>query len=215
MFYEILAGGLIFICIIVALSVVAVLVTSLLIYIFIKTNHAIFPRIVLFLANILESPIRQILWMFKIEGKILDNTLTDLRNHLYNAKFLKTPFNQRALFLPQCLRHPNCPATLNEEGLQCKGCSKCCIQEIKDYAEDLGYRVFIAPGSTIVYRMVKKYKPEAVLGVGCSMEVREGTEKLAAWGMPVYGFKLLNDGCVNTSLNIDELKWKLKQIQKD
>ena len=63
--------------------------------------------------------------------------------------------------------------------------------------------------------MVKKYKPKAVMGVGCSMEIREGTEKLAAWGMPVFGFKLLNDGCVGTSLNIKDLKWKLKQIQKE
>lgn len=198
--------------IMILLMLLAALFAALLIFVFIKTNHAIFPRIVLFLANILEAPIRQILWIFKIDGQILDDTITELRNHLYNAKFLKTPYNQRALFLPQCLRHTKCPATLNEEGLQCKGCGKCCIQEIKDYAEGLGYRVFIAPGSTIVYRMVKKYKPKAVLGIGCSMEVREGTEKLAAWGMPVYGFKLLNDGCVGTSLNIKDLKEKLKQI---
>lgn len=187
------------------------LVTAVLILIFIKTNHAIFPRIVLFLANILESPIRQILLVFHVEGNILDDTITELRNRLYHTKFIKTPYNQRALFLPQCLRHQDCPATLNEEGLQCKNCGRCCIQEIKKCAEGLGYRVFIAPGSTIVYRMVKKYKPKAVVGVGCSMEIREGTEKLAAWGMPVYGFKLLNDGCVGTSLDINALKLKLKE----
>ena len=212
MIYEIIIGSGIFIILVVMVAIIAALFSALLIVIFIKTNHAIFPRIVLFLANILESPIRQILWIFRIDGDLLDTSLTELRNHLYNTKFLKTPFDQRALFLPQCLRHPECPATLNEEGIQCKLCGKCCIKEIKECAEGLGYRVFIAPGSTIVYRMVKKYKPWAVLGVGCRMEIREGTEKLAAWGIPVFGFKLLDDGCVNTHLNINKLKEKLSSI---
>ena len=193
----------------------AALITAILLTIFIKTNHAILPRIVLFFANILETPLRYLMWLLHKEPDILDDTLTELRNHLYNAKFLKTPYDQRALFLPQCLRHADCPATLNAEGLQCKHCKRCCIDEIKTYAEGLGYRVFIAPGSTIVYRMVKKYRPRAVVGVGCRMEIREGSEKLAAWGLPVYGFKLLTDGCVETKLNIDDLKKKLAQKSTD
>jgi len=206
MFYEILIGGMLFIAIIMAIAVFAALMSLILIYIFIKTNHAIFPRIVLFIAGVLEAPIRQLLWVFKLDERTLYSTLTELRNLLYKKKFHSTPKNQRALFLPQCLRHVDCPATLNEEGLQCKKCGLCKIAEIQDYAKALGYRVFIAPGSTLVYRMIKKYKPKAVIGVGCHMEIKEGTEKLAAYGMPVQGVFLLNDGCVATDINIKKLK---------
>jgi hypothetical protein len=86
--------------------------------------------------------------------------------------------------------------------------------DIKEHAEGLGYKVFVAPGSTLVYRMIKRHKPKAVVGVGCSMEVKEATEKLAAWGLPVFGFKLLNDGCVATTIDFEKLKRSLAESKK-
>lgn len=217
MFYEIISIiGVILLIIIVAAAVLLLaaivmsLLTLVLLLIFIKTNHALFPRFVLFLAGILEAPIKQTMWLFGLNEKILYETIIDLRNLLYGKKVEHTPYKQRALFLPQCLRSSDCPAPLTPEGIACKSCGKCPISTIKREAEKLGYKVFVCPGSTMVYRMMKKYKPSAVIGVGCHMEVKEGTDKLAAQGVPVVGFTILKDGCVETELDLDELLKTLK-----
>jgi uncharacterized protein len=219
MFYEIITViGVILLAIAASAGVLLIaalvlsLLTTVLLIIFIKTNHALFPRFVLFLAGLLEAPIKQTMWLFGLNEKILYETIIDLRNILYHKKVERTPHKQKALFLPQCLRSSDCPAPLTPEGIACKSCGKCPISRIKREAEKLGYRVFVCPGSTMVYRMMKKYKPSAVIGVGCHMEVKEGTEKLAAQGIPVVGFTILRDGCVETDLDIDEL---IKLIKRE
>jgi hypothetical protein len=49
--------------------------------------------------------------------------------------------------------------------------------------------------------MVKKYRPRAILGVGCLQEVKEGLEMCEKMKVPAHGLVLLRDGCVSTQLN--------------
>ncbi|MBD3388694.1 MAG: DUF116 domain-containing protein [Candidatus Altiarchaeales archaeon] len=178
--------------------------------IFLKTRQIIVPRVTLFILNILEAPVRYMLWMFGIEEDVVSNLVIEVRNLLYTRSYNKTPYKDRAIFLPQCLRNPKCPAPLTPEGIKCMGCGRCGIGAIKDEAERLGTRVFIAPGSSLIKRMVKKYRPKAILGVGCHMEVNEGTAKMASYGLPVQGVVLDRDGCVDTRVNVLELLERIK-----
>lgn len=180
-----------------------------------RTRRILIPSVTLFVLDFLEVPIKYLLWLFRIEENVVESMIVDIRNRLYKNAFSKIPYNERLLFLPQCLRHPDCPAPLTFEGIQCKSCGRCGIFRIKHLAESLGYGVFIAPGSTIVKRMVKKYRPKAVLGVGCSMEVREGSAKMASYGLPVHGIILLRDGCVDTRIDVVKLIEKIKTNSKN
>ncbi len=128
-----------------------------------------------------------------------------LRNKMNKKAFASTPVEDRVIFLPQCLRSMKCPAKLGPEGLVCVGCGACPIKEGKKGLEDMGYRVFIAPGSTVIKRMMKKYRFKAVLGVGCLMEIREGLEMMDGYGIPAQGVVQLRDGCVETAVNWDEV----------
>jgi len=42
--------------------------------------------------------------------------------------------------------------------------------------ESIGYKVFIVPGSSFIKRLVRNYKPNAILGVGCITEIKAGLE---------------------------------------
>ena len=128
-----------------------------------------------------------------------------LRNKMNKKAFASTPVEDRAIFLPQCLRSMKCPAKLGPEGLVCVGCGACPIKEGKKGLEDMGYRVFIAPGSTVIKRMMKKYRFKAILGVGCLMEIREGLEMMDGYGVPAQGVVQLSDGCVETKVNWNEV----------
>jgi hypothetical protein len=65
----------------------------------------------------------------------------------------------------------------------------------------MGYRVFSVPGSSFIKRMVKKYHPKAIIGIGCLSEVKEGLEMADKLGLVSMGVVTLKDGCVETLVN--------------
>lgn len=177
--------------------------------IFWKTRKIIIPKATLFVLNLLEIPIKNFLLLFNIDESFLNHTIIEIQNRINIPYYASTKYTDRALFLPQCLRNPKCPAPLNEEGIQCKACGRCGIFKIKEHAEGLGYKVFITPGSTLIRRMVKRYKPKAIIGVGCHMEVKEGVVAISSYGIPSQGVVLERDGCVNTRVNVLKLLEKI------
>lgn len=195
----VLGSSLILGMIIAAIMVFIGLLLSLLFY---KTRKIVVPGITLPILTLLESPIRFILWKFKVGEDIVSNMMIDLRNIRYKDQYKKVPYEERMIFIPQCLRNPKCPAPLTDEGIKCLNCGRCGLGLLKEEAEQMGTKFFIAPGSSLIKRMIKKYKPKAILGVGCSMEVKEGTAVIADIGLPVQGVKLHRDGCVNTRVDV-------------
>jgi hypothetical protein len=192
-----------------ALIIVAVFLGAISVLVFQNTRRVFIPRLTLFVLSFLEGPVKYALWIFRIDEGVLDQMLVQIRNNLYHEAYAKTPPGKRAIFLPQCLRNSNCPAKLTPEGIKCVECGQCGIADLKKIAESNGYLFFIVPGSSFVKRMVRKYKPEAILGVGCPMEVKEGTAMMASIGLPVQGVMLLKDGCVDTRVSVGELLEKI------
>lgn len=203
--------------VIVALLLVSVILVFLgigAIVLFWNAQKIILPRLTLFVVSTFELPIKKVIRFLKIN--LDDNSFTNidvakvdimiaqLRSMLNKENFTKTPVEQRAVFVPQCLRSPRCPAPTLPEGLQCIKCGRCGLFMLKEECEKLGYKFFIAPGGTLIKRMVKKYKPRAVLGIGCPHELKEGTALMEAYGLPAYGVQLKRDGCYDTRINIRE-----------
>lgn len=182
-----------------------VILTFLSLLIYWKTGRILVPRVLVFSMGLVESPLRMLTRLFRIDDKKIDYAIISIRNNLYRPTFAKVPYAGRAIFIPQCLRSPECPAKLSPEGIQCINCGRCGLGEVKKFCESLGCMFFIAPGGSFVKRMVIKYKPDAVLGVGCSMELREGTEMVARIGLPVQGVLLKRSGCVNTRVDLERL----------
>ena len=131
-------------------------------------------------------------------------------NKRYRDDFKKVPYNKRAIFLPQCLRNKNCPAKTTDEGIKCAACGKCNIYRIKEYAEKLGYMFFIVPGASLVKKLVKKYKPKAVIGVACPPELEESLKVIPKMGIVPQCVALLKDGCVETEVDWDDAKKAIK-----
>lgn len=173
--------------------------------IFWKTRKIVIPRVTLFILSILEGPIKQVIALFRFNPDVINVMLTNIRNNLSREAFIKTPFHERMMVIPACLRHTECKAPLTSEGVKCLMCGKCVIKDIVTEADRLGYMHFVTPGSTLIKRMIKKYRPRAVLGSGCSMEVKEGTAMISGIGLPVLTVTLSKDGCVQTSIDKDKL----------
>lgn len=154
---------------------------------------------------VLEGVIKVLWRMGKIDGNDLISFTIRLHNQLNRERFSKVPADRRLVFLPQCLRSAECPASLTTEGLICKRCMRCDIGKSIDELEGLGCKVFIVPGSTFVSRLIKKYRPEAIVGVGCLMEVKEGLEMADRIDLLAMGVITSKDGCVETILDWSSL----------
>ncbi len=154
---------------------------------------------------LLEGLVKAICKLLGLEDRELMAFFIKLHNAMNVKAFAEIPVEKRAVFLPQCLRSSRCPANLTPEGLACRRCGLCDVAGIIQRLEGVGYRVFIVPGSTFIKRMVKKYRPEGIIGVGCLMEVKEGLEMCDRMGITAMGVVNLNDGCVETLANWNEV----------
>ena len=182
-------------------------VTTIFIAIFVihsfRTGTFLFPNVVLSGILVLEGSIKALFRLFKVDDSIVDNVVIQLRNRVSLKRFESLPFDKKAIFLPQCLRSVDCPAKLSPEGIQCINCGRCNIGEAKKKLERLGYMVFVVPGSSFIKRMMVKYKPEAILGVGCISEVKDGQDLCHRFGVPAVAIQLDTDGCISTALDWD------------
>ncbi|HTX43181.1 MAG TPA: DUF116 domain-containing protein, partial [Methanocella sp.] len=55
--------------------------------------------------------------------------------------------------------------------------------------------------SSFIVRMIQKYHPRAIIGVGCLCEVKEGLDLMHKNKIPAIGVVLNRSGCVNTTLD--------------
>ena len=146
------------------------------------------------------------------ELKLPRSRIKEIIVELYNLRneetFKKIPVDKCMLFLPHCLRIADrCKATYNEEGLQCKHCSKDCkINILTSTAQQLGYKTFVVPGGAMVFNIAKKYQPQGVVAVACYNELKEGTSRTEIdYQVPFQIIPLRKDGCVNTDVCIEEV----------
>lgn len=171
----------------------------------IRSGRLYFPRLLRPGLTALEGVMRALFKAVGLEDQEMLGFFVKLGNTMNAQAFAEVPVEERTIFLPQCLRNARCPADLTPEGLRCKRCGRCTVGEAIDVLEGLGYRVFIVPGSSFIKRMVRKYRPRALIGVGCLAEVKEGLEMADRLGIIGMGVVSLKEGCVETLVDWNTL----------
>jgi hypothetical protein len=171
----------------------------------VRNGRLYLPRIMKTWFFLLEGLVKAICRFFGLDDRDLISFSIKLQNSMNKKSFQEIPVEKRAIFLPQCLRSARCPANLTPEGIWCQGCGLCTTGEAIRELLRLGYRVFIVPGSSFIKRMVKKYRPDGIIGVGCTLEVKEGLDLCDQLGIPGMGVVTLKDGCVETCVNWNEV----------
>ena len=142
----------------------------------------------------------------------ISDTKLALINLLQKEKFRAVPPSERVLFLPHCLRKPKgCRGETTEEGLVCKHCSPdCSINQLTTYAASKGYRCFVVPGGEMVFNLVEKHRPKAILGVACHHEMAQAADRIGSKESSIsfayQGVPLTKTGCVDTKVDIAAVK---------
>jgi geranylgeranyl diphosphate synthase, type II len=127
-----------------------------------------------------------------------------INNEAWRDALAGIPYERRLLLLPKCLRvEDKCPAPFDEFGLLCKRCGLCSIQDLQDEAERLGYAVLVAEGSTIVMSIIETGKIQAIVGVSCLSVLERAFPYMEAAAVPGIAIPLLQDDCVDTTVDME------------
>ncbi|HXG63365.1 MAG TPA: polyprenyl synthetase family protein [Planctomycetota bacterium] len=138
------------------------------------------------------------------DPKYADFVAVLLSNAAWRDSLARIPYDRRLLLLPKCLRvEEKCPAPFDEFGLLCKECGLCSIQDLSVEAERLGYAVLVAEGSALVRQLIETGKIEAIVGVSCLNVLERSFPHVEAAAIPAVAIPLLQDDCVNTTVDLD------------
>lgn len=171
--------------------------------IFLKRGIVIFPKFFLFIIDTLYSPFKSIARLLKLDDHLIDNISIEIRDDINKKRFKEIPAKETLIFLPHCLRHRDCPATLQKEGVNCTCCGLCSIGVIKKKAEPKGYKIYIVPGSSFVKKIVMENKFKAVIGVACHEDLNQMMMLLSDF-CP-QGVLLKKTGCYETKVDVSEV----------
>ena len=203
-FYMFLGQLVVSLAILIVILFIAVLILGLLIA---RKNKIKFPSFILFVVDLLYSPFKSIARLLKLDDHLIDDIAIKVRDDVNKDKFREIPAEKTLIFLPHCLRHRDCPATLQKEGLNCTECGLCSIGAIKKKAEPLGYKLYIVPGSSFVKKIVMENKFQAVIGVACHEDLNQMMMLLSDF-YP-QGVLLEKTGCFETKVNVKKVFEKI------
>lgn len=178
---------------------------GILIVLSIHKQHMYFPRLLRPVFTVMEGTVKVVCLILGVDGSQLIGFLIQIDNQMNLKNFSRIPVEDRVIFFPQCLRARDCPAHLTPDGLKCVSCGRCTLGRVVPALNEAGYKTFIIPGSTFIKRMIKKYKPKGMIGVGCMMEVKEGLEMGRKISMTTLGVVTQSDGCVETTMDFEHL----------
>jgi geranylgeranyl pyrophosphate synthase len=165
--------------------------------------------------NELKRHSAQIVALTSIDPVYQDYAGTLLNNEIWREQLAAVPYERRLLLLPKCLRiESKCPAPFDEFGLLCKQCGLCSIQDLQNEAEKLGYAVLVAEGSALVMSLIKTGKIEAIVGVSCLSVLERAFPYMEAAAIPGIAIPLLQDDCIDTTVDIDWV-WEVIHLSSD
>ena len=203
-FYTFLGELVVFAAVLILILFIAVLIFGVL---FARRSEIKYPKFLLFILNSLYSPFKSLASLLKLDEHLIDDISIKVRDDINREKFRKTPADKTLIFLPHCLRHRDCPATLQKEGLNCTECGLCSIGVIKKKSEPLGYKLYIVPGSSFVKKIVMENKFKAVIGVACHEDLSQMMMFLSDF-CP-QGVLLEKTGCFETKVDVKKVFEKI------
>ncbi len=198
--------------------VILILVALIFFVVIFFTRRVILPKIALFMITLMHEPLCRMLSFFGVDPTLVDRVSVEIGNAVNYPAFVSTKLEERALLMPQCVRSIDCPAKLSAlEGIKCIECGKCEIAKLSAICRELGISLYISPGGTFTKRIIlySAGRIKAVVGVACYPNLYEGMLNVKIAGIPAQGVPLKTTGCMNTTVDTQEIIAKCKMQAND
>jgi geranylgeranyl pyrophosphate synthase len=155
----------------------------------------------------LERLGQSVLLRLELPRRFLGFAMVAVSNAYWRPLMAATPFQRRLFLLPHCLSNQSvCAGSYDSVGLHCAGCGGCEIQALKAQAEQLGYAVIVAEGTSSLFLQVLEGDVDAIFGVACLDSLEKSFSHLVDLGVAHVAVPLLKDGCRDTEAEIDLIR---------
>lgn len=139
--------------------------------------------------------------IFKIDIDKIKNSFIEVNNELVRTNQKSLRPEQILLLAPHCLQHNSCPHKVTNDINNCRRCGKCKVADMLQLRDQYGIRVGVATGGTLARKLVKEYRPKAIVAVACERDLASGIQDCSP--IPVLG--VLNERpfgpCFNTQVS--------------
>jgi geranylgeranyl pyrophosphate synthase len=148
-----------------------------------------------------------VLARLELSRRFLGFAMVAVSNAFWRPVLEAIPFHRRLFLLPHCLSDRGvCRGTYDSVGLHCAGCGSCEIDALKTQAEQLGYAVIVAEGTSSLFLKILEDDVDAIFGVACLDSLEKSFQHLVDLGVAHMAVPLLKDGCRNTEAEIDLIR---------
>ena len=108
-FYMFVGQLVVFLIVIIAILIIIFLILALFMA---KKNQIKFPRFLLYIVDLLYSPLKTIAQFLNLDDHLIDDIAIKVRNDLNKEQYRKSPADKTLIFLRNCQRHKDCPARI-------------------------------------------------------------------------------------------------------
>lgn len=150
-------------------------------------------------------------------GKTINISKNEIRKvyiKLNNEYIYSNKYNLKAedilILIPHCIQKSSCKLKVTTQVRNCKSCGLCNVGDLVSLQDKYNVNVFIATGGTLARKKILESKPKAVIAVACERDLTAGVQD--ARHVPVLGVfnKRPNGPCVDTRIEIEEVKDAIK-----
>lgn len=140
--------------------------------------------------------------ILKFDVDKVKNSFIAVNNQLVRTSGIKPTPEEILLLLPHCVQWSACPHKITIDVENCKRCGMCVIKELLELRDKYGFKMGVATGGTLARKLVKEYRPKAIVAVACERDLTSGIQDSRP--LPVLGVLNLrpNGPCYNTTLDI-------------
>lgn len=144
--------------------------------------------------------------LFRIDVDKIRNSYIEVNNQLVLALRMRLKPEQILLLAPHCLQRTVCPYKITVDINNCRRCGGCKVSDLLGIRDTYGVKVGIATGGTLARKLVKEYRPRAIVAIACERDLTSGIRDSNP--IPVLGVTNLrpNGPCHNTSICIPRVE---------
>ncbi|MCL5057350.1 MAG: DUF116 domain-containing protein [Actinobacteria bacterium] len=148
--------------------------------------------------------------LFKIDVDRIKRSFIEVNNQMVRASVFRLAPEQLLVLVPHCLQNTECPHKITVKIDNCRRCGKCCIGNLLALRDRCGVRMGVATGGTLARKLIKDYRPRAVVAVACERDLTSGIQDSNP--LPVLG--VTNERpfgpCQNTFIDTGRVEDALK-----
>jgi len=141
--------------------------------------------------------------MLHIPKDIIKSSYIEVNNKLTQSRAFDIDPSKILILAPHCLQKWDCPYKVTADVSNCHHCGRCDIDRLWKLSRQKGVNLAVVTGGTLARKMVREYRPQAIVAIACERDLTEGI--LDTYPLPVIGvLNMRPEGpCKNTCVNTD------------